>query len=106
MSGSVLEFTWVNLSLGDSWLVRNWGKVNENVVLCWDQVLSSKRTPEHLSHLLWVVSLGSEIEIEEFPFRLHNNIDVSIETVILCNQKSISGGLRVGNSILAMPVSS
>lgn len=105
MRGFVLEFTWVDLSLAESWLVGDWSKVNVNIVLSWDQVLSSKRASKDFGHLLWVVSLRPEIEVEEFPFWLNYNIDVSIETVILCNQKSVSGCLRVRNTVLAVPVS-
>lgn len=110
--GKVLEFTWVNWSLSSSLLVADWSEVNENIVLSWDQVFSSEFTLKYLSHFLWVISLGSKVEIVIFTSRLHNNNNVVIKTIVLSDQVGVShitGGSSIwlvigsGNSVLAVP---
>jgi len=81
-----------------SGFITNWSEINENVVLSWDDILSTELTLEDLGHLEWVVGLRSEVEIKIFTSGLHNNNHIIIESKTLSDQVDITSRSFSGTS--------
>lgn len=111
--GKELEFTLGQIFLAGQ-LVTDRCEVNENIVLGWNDVLSSEVTLEHLGHFFGVIGLRSKVKIKVLSSRLNDDDNVVVETVTLGNQvivtSAVSGGTiwdlgRSGKAVLAVPVS-
>jgi hypothetical protein len=73
-------------------LVTNRCVINEDIVLGWDDILSTEVTLVDLGHPLRVVGLNLEIEIQILTSGLHDNDDIIIETIPLSSHEVIASG--------------
>ena len=91
------SWLFLNSSSQTYFVVRNWGEVNQHIVLSGDQKFSTKLSLENLCHFFRVVGLGSEVKGVILAPWLHNNNDIVIKTVLfslkICVPYAINCGI-------------
>jgi len=63
------------------WVVLRWRVVQENIIFGWENECSIPLRNAHERLFGWVLSLGSEVEIIKFVWRLHNNNKFAVESI-------------------------
>lgn len=63
------------------WVVLRWRVVQENIIFGWENECSIPLRNAHERLFDWVLSLGSEVEIIKFVWRLHNNNKFAVESI-------------------------